>query len=372
MHAPILKRRNPAFELLRIISMLMIVSLHFFMHGGVLEATTLATWQDTLFHFFQGIFYVSVNQFILISGYFGIHSTTSGKLFRYYTQILFYSLLTFSISFLCNRQTLSLQNLLYVFTPISSKVYWYASKYFLLLLLAPLLEVFQDRLSVSQHRYTCMLLLAIFSLWPSVIFWQDIGLGNGFDFFWFIVVYLLGAYFRKQSTLPPKKSRHPACLAGIFLLSCLSMPLFRLFFYRIDLSVGFDFYYRYNSPPVVISSICFFLLFSGLSVPVRLQKPICLFAPLSFGVYLLHDSSFSKALLWEFVDAARFLTDSSWKTLVYMLLVSIILFFAGSMAEAIRRRLYRLFGGQRMEACLDGLFQKYITSVPAPDQKNHV
>lgn len=356
MRHTFVSNRNPSFELLRVVSMLMIVSLHFFMHGGVLDATEIGTWENTLFYFLQGIFYVSVNQFVLISGYFGIQTVSAGKLYRYYAQVLFYAVLTFMLAALLDQQQISLQNLLYLFTPISSKVYWFASKYFILLLLAPLLQKLIENLSVKQHLHACLLLILIFSIWPSIIFWQDIGLGNGFDFFWLATVYFLGAYLKRKQ-VSSVCSISSLRLLSILIISFVCMPLTRLFFGKIDLSVGTDFFYRYNSPLVLLSSIALFLLFSRLSLPKAIQRIALFFGPYTFGVYLIHDSSFAKELLWNAIDATKYLSYYPWKTIGYMAIVSCGVFLIGCFIEYCRSHLYRMFGGGWIEKKLNIAFQ---------------
>lgn len=64
------EKRDHGLDLLRIISMLMVVTLHFYNHGGVLNTLT----QGTANWYFGRLIYalsnVSVNCFVLLSGYF--------------------------------------------------------------------------------------------------------------------------------------------------------------------------------------------------------------------------------------------------------------------------------------------------------------
>lgn len=66
--------RNPSFELLRIISMLMVVTLHFLGHGRVLENVRLFSSNFFVAWMIESLAYVTVNCFVLISGYFLVNS----------------------------------------------------------------------------------------------------------------------------------------------------------------------------------------------------------------------------------------------------------------------------------------------------------
>ena len=82
------------YELLRIIAMLMIVCLHYLSKGGALgdskgelSATGYAAWMMEAFCL------VAVNVYVLISGYFGVDSTTFTirKPLKIWGQVWFYS-----------------------------------------------------------------------------------------------------------------------------------------------------------------------------------------------------------------------------------------------------------------------------------------
>lgn len=64
------KVRNPNIELLRIVSMLMIVILHFLMHGQILKWSAFGSKEYAIYWMIEAFVFVSVNAFVLISGYF--------------------------------------------------------------------------------------------------------------------------------------------------------------------------------------------------------------------------------------------------------------------------------------------------------------
>ncbi len=90
------KSRDSNFELFRIVLMIMVISIHYLLHGGVLKNLT----PDDTNYYIVNIIYscirVAVNCFVLISGYFGIKFNIK-KLIKFELQILFYSISIFII-----------------------------------------------------------------------------------------------------------------------------------------------------------------------------------------------------------------------------------------------------------------------------------
>ena len=64
------KTRESNIELLRIISMIMVVVLHFFYHGEILRWTTVESSGYLTYWSVEALAFVAVNVFVLISGYF--------------------------------------------------------------------------------------------------------------------------------------------------------------------------------------------------------------------------------------------------------------------------------------------------------------
>lgn len=62
--------RQSNVEVLRILSMLMIVCLHIMNHGGLLDTVVPYTVNYYLFYVIEIFSYVAVNVYVLISGYF--------------------------------------------------------------------------------------------------------------------------------------------------------------------------------------------------------------------------------------------------------------------------------------------------------------
>ena len=206
------KKRQLNYELLRILAMLMIVSLHYLSKGGLLgdparadmTATGYAAW------LVEALCLVAVNVYVLISGYFGVDSLgsqTVGKKLTFWEvmrkplkiwkQVFFYSML-----FGCGAIVLGLQAFdpyrffSYCF-PIVTEHYWFATSYVFLCLMMPFLNAGISCLDQKELRYLLLGFLLIFSVAKTVIPMQLPWDKYGYDSLWFVVLYLTGAYLRR-------------------------------------------------------------------------------------------------------------------------------------------------------------------------------
>lgn len=86
------KQRDYALDLLRILSMIMIVTLHSGSHGGYMDSpdTIINIWQRLI----NALCLCSVNIFVLISGYFLVFERFRlSKLLKLCTEVWFYSII---------------------------------------------------------------------------------------------------------------------------------------------------------------------------------------------------------------------------------------------------------------------------------------
>ena len=188
--------RHAGFELLRILSMMMIVLMHGIGHGGLGTTAAPGTFPYFIYWLLFMLGRVSTNCFVMLTGYFMWQSKTkASRLFRIEIQVLFYSLLTFVIGLFVNSVSLSAGTLLRAVFPTTSCVYWFCSCYFILYLAIPLLNKIIASLTRAQHRFMLIMLFLLFSLWPTICFWSDMSrVENGYSYVWFFVLYFTAAY----------------------------------------------------------------------------------------------------------------------------------------------------------------------------------
>lgn len=175
--------RNSNLELLRLLSMLMILNLHSFWgytHGdGILQA----------FDFLRECTSIcAVNVFLLISGYFGIR--WKGKsLFNLIFQLFFYAFAIYAVASLIGVIDFSWRGLLHNGKCLYR--HWgFITNYLLLYLCAPLLNAFVEK--VTKKQLLGFIIILFLSEWLMAI---------DFQFFNFCTVYLIGRFIATSGVI---------------------------------------------------------------------------------------------------------------------------------------------------------------------------
>ena len=113
----------------------------------------------------------------------------------------------------------------------------------------------------------------------------------------------------------------------------------------------------------VIASAAMFLLFQNIHIRSDYwRRWVFRLAPLSFGVYLLHDSDFTRALLWQLVDLPRF-GGALLPSLAYLTGAVLLIAAAGYAVDAVYQRLYRLLHLPALETKLDALTARILQNI---------
>ena len=305
------QKRHSGFETMRILSMVMIVLMHGIGHGGLGSAAPQGSAAFWIYWLLFILARVSTNCFVMLSGYYLSErkgAVRAGRLFRIGAQVWFYSMLTFCVAVKAGAVPLSAISLLRALLPLTSNGYWFASAYFLMYLSVPVLNTVVQSLDRRQYKTLLLVALLLQSVWGTLFNWAtDVTfVNNGYSFIWFYTLYFMAAYFRKYRVTVP---------SGLCLLAYLAASAAGLFNRMLALRVenalhlnGFvNTVNGYQALATVIASAAMFLLFQNIRIRSDYwRRWVFRLAPLSFGVYLLHDSDFTRALLWQLVDLPRF------------------------------------------------------------------
>lgn len=186
-------RRNSGFELLRIISMYMIVLIHANMYlPQFCEGSARVFYNG----FVNGICNIGVTCFILISGYFGVNFNLK-KLLKMECMMISFSILETVMILLVMPQELQgaalLEQIVKSCMPFVTRKYWFYSCYICLLIFSKYINQFVDSLEQEDFRKLLVVLLIIFSVFPTLFYFEIIP-DNGKGFFQMLIIYLLGRY----------------------------------------------------------------------------------------------------------------------------------------------------------------------------------
>lgn len=272
------KARQSNMELLRLVSMLFVLMLHAnylslkMPRPADLAASPLPTFFGA---FIEQLAIVAVNVFVLISGWFGIRPRWKG-LASLLFQVEFFSLGVLLV-FLSAGTPVSgtvLRDTLY---PVAN--YWFVVAYVGLFILSPVLNLFAER---ATRRQLGLFLVAFFTWEFFYGFIRDIGrFGGGYSTMSFVGLYLLARYVRLHS---PRWTRMGGGkLLALYLLTVLVGVACFLFMLAQGRVKGY--FFSYNSPFVILGSLCLVLLFSRFRLQSRF---INWMAASSLSIYLLH------------------------------------------------------------------------------------
>ena len=289
-------KRQANFELLRIVAMGMVITLHYLSRGGFLvpygeDASVLnhTAW------LMEAFCMVSVNCYVLISGYFLAESEWKpGRILSLAAQVLFYSVLI-PVAMLClgmfSGSELSMYDWLIFIFPFQTEHYWFATHYLVLYLFAPVLAAGIRKIEKRTLQTVIFFLILFFSVGKTLIPFNLVMDTDGYHYGWFLCLFLVAAYIRRYG-IPwlEKGKRGLIVYAGMCVLSWAVSAFCGMVQRRTGaLSHYVDMPYTYNYFFIFLGSLGMFYLFRNLRIKEGdAAKLICRLSPYTFGIYLLH------------------------------------------------------------------------------------
>jgi surface polysaccharide O-acyltransferase-like enzyme len=357
-------KRDNGLDFLRIICMLLVTFSHVFTHGGLINDRLLpgmANW------FLGNLLYpftlVAVNCFVLLSGYF--QCTSRFKLKRVvstWVQVVVYSVGMYIAAKLLFGG-FSVSTLLKSALPVVTDQYWFITAYLLMYMVSPFLNCMIRAMGKRLHFLCCCTLLGIFSVAHNLTYIYDFGdVDGGYTFLWFCILYTIAAYIRLYV---PVEGKHRKWGLLTYALCALGVGLARFVaHYATTWLLGVpmltSFFYSYNSILVVPASIGLFMAMRTVKVEGRGAKLVSIFAPLAFGVYLIHDHPHLRPFLWEWLKPGA-MAQSVWM-LPYCLLCIVGIFAVCCGIEWLRQRIFHLCRIDRAISTVSDRIQGWVAA----------
>lgn len=258
--------------------------------------------------------------------------------------MLFWGFLGYVAGIFLNGAEFSTETLVFnVFFPFSSRYYWFVSAYVVLYLLTPVLNFLIKKLTKRQHLAVMLGLLTLFSLWKNIFPYENVfNLNEGYGFGWFIILYFVGSYLQLHAD--PKKWKLP----GLWYLAIaigLATVQSALIFASDDAGRVFgELFGQYNSIFVVLETVFLFVAFLKIEIKGKLpQKIIGFAAPLTFGVYLIHDNRFFRGFLWQNIVRTQDFPYDTFVLIPIMLGMVVLVFLACLALDFVRSLIFSLF-----------------------------
>ena len=351
------KERMSNFELMRIISMFMIVVWHVITRNELVRNTSGTV--SLVLSFLQFFLAVLVNSFILLSRYFQVDKKIKIKkvidllftswFYRCLAVIIFVSLGLVTFSYVDIIKEIS-------FLDITDN-YWFINLYIALYLLAPFLNTMIKNFDQKGHRRCLITMTILFSIIPIITNGKNID-NTGFSIIPFIYLYLIGAYLRKYPLKDNWNFKRYSKEKFKTIILCLGITCFVLNFMLSSFSkylltfdnelinyIGTTLSYAealYSNPLVLIQSIAYFVFFENTVIKNKVINKISTYM---LGVYMIHENKLVRTHIYEFLNISENVNP-----LVAVLIVlgyALVIFILCIIIEALRTLIVKFLKKRR-------------------------
>lgn len=329
-----IKKRDSNFELLRIVAMLLIVLHHLMVHGVFkgFDYTTMSGNQSLTLLFASGG-KVGVAIFMMITGYFMANKNmiNVNALSKLWLQVFIYLVGIFGVLTYLGLLTADGNNRISNFLPLIFNRYCFFTDYFLIVLMAPLVNGGIAKLDQKTLNTILFPLIIFWFVVPSVTpyVFHQVKIVAANDFVLMVVFYIIGAYIKKFNLVVINSV--PKSLM-IFLGGLILTVGSQLFFtmqgnklHSTDVTYLANEFYRLNSINVLILAIGLFGVFKNINIGE--VRWINIIASATFGVYLIHDNAYIRPMLWQkLLDATHLLGDGVFGFVYQSVLIVLVVF----------------------------------------------
>lgn len=342
--APLAARRESNMELLRIVSIFMIIVFHCAYKSGFDFSPGLSI-NTLILKCIWMLGELGTNLFMLISGYYMIHGQFKlKKLIRLLAEVQFYTWITIWLGGRLGIYALSdWKSVLFAFFPVTLNWNWFITAYILIYILSPYLNLLIRAMDVKIFRRFLGTVLGLYCLIPTV-FGLFLGGTENMRYYnrmiWLAIMYFLGAYIRKYGKKPEENRKQyvvmAVCSGAVMTVSILAIDRFSGFFAALGTTEP-AYFWPPNTLPMVFLSIGVFGMFRN--VKISFHPWINRLASTTLGIYLLHDGILS-VWLWEKVFRCAEYQDSPY--LVFrILMAAAIIFTLAATVDLLRQTLER-------------------------------
>ena len=341
------KRRQSNIELLRIISILLILVTHadFWALGEPSYSDLASDFMSGYTRIFiESLSIICVNIFVLISGWFTIRASLKSIL-KLLFQVYFLLIAIYLIYILLRWDTINLRSISQCF--IFGHEFWFIKAYLGLLILSPVLNTFANNVSEKVFR----IVLIVFLSYQCIYGWITPGawfLHYGYSVTSFAGLYLLARYIKlyvieneNENGLSLlmwcKKQPKIFYLLMFFGLTFLNSIMYLLGYYLpiVGLHVR-TMAFAISNPIIILQSLSLLLYFHNLKV--RYTPTINILASSSLSVFILQSSQ--NATLYKNIINHVFNNYNGLGCMMIIFSIIIVYFIIGILLDQVRKYLW--------------------------------
>lgn len=362
-----MSKRLYGLDLLKIVSMIFIIGLHFNYRTGALTNFVFTDGRFYPTSISESIFYVSVDCLVLVTGYFGIlkKKINVKRLVHLVLAVWFYSWVGLLVGLMAGVRP-SLNQLLMCALPFTTEHYWFIDVYLILSLLTPFTN--KAIADIDQKGYINILLVSLisFSVLPSFMpFSSEIfSLNGGANIVWFVILYLIGGYLRLYN--PFERVSSKKLILGFTGLSFvtftvkLAAQIMAAFLFS-GKHIGGGLLYHHNSITIIAAAVLLFVVMQRLIIGDIAGRKISAVASCTFGVYLGHEHELFRMSFWQ--GLVPYLPSSPLFWTFAMIGVILCLFSLFLAIEAARKKLFTVLRIDEMGNRIANYFERRIQTI---------
>lgn len=329
--------RNYGIDLLRLIAMYLVVILHVLGAGGVLANAD--NGQYYISWFLEVMAYCAVDIYAIITGY--VCYREKEKPYQYTKYILFWLpvfIYSFGITFagfIFRPESFAVKDLIRAALPVATSEYWYVNAYTALFFVIPWVNKLIRNLTKKELNQLIIVLFCVFSVYATfatAVGSDPFSLIGGYSFIWLLVLYVVGAWIKKNGI--------NVRLKKVFWIILIIFPVIIAWLFKMFSPVANGVFVSYISPAVAIEAVSFVALFSGIKLNQKVVSVVKRLSPAAFGVYLIH----VHPLIWTRVITNSFSWIARSSPLILVLQVlgcALVIFSVCLLIELIRLTIFK-------------------------------
>lgn len=329
--------RKSNFEILRIISIMLIMMMHSF-------GTPLSSVNEYMVILVSVTGNIGTTCFIIISGYFGVKCNVK-KLVRLDLMIILYCIAGFAADYAISGE-MSLRDLVSCIIPITSHRYWFLSCYFFLCILSPFINEYVDLLDKKRLEKLIEVMLLLFVVLPTA-FGFDVMQDGGKGLVNMTLSYIIGRYIGRYASEIRVSESSGKCFCCLLILCAVNFVLNAAMYAVTGNSANY--YARDNSLFTIAEAVLLFLTFRNFDFSSNVINKA---AANVVAVYVLEPVI--SHIIRYFYDYTV-LAGHVYYVFIVMLVV-VCTFIAGAVTEALRRLIF----GRAEEKVVDLVIDKIV------------
>lgn len=340
------KFRNSNIELLRIICMCFVIGGHIIMRysGG-----DIGTTEYFIGNILRSFFMMSVNCYIIISGFFGIKLNIQ-KLIKISMQVSFYTISIYIITVLFGIHTINIKKDILLLFPIITRQYWYITIYVVLCIISPVLNILVENLDKNQFKIMIITILILFYILPTLSYMVNaatITLDSGYGIVNFTCLYFIGRYLN----LYYRDDKSFTFYIVGFIVSSMM-----LFLSNHILTIIFGFYFNsfisYDTIFTLIPALMIFMAFKNVTIQSNVINKL---AKYTLAIFIIHvHPTFCYYLFNEIFKINKY-QGLGYISIIFI--IPIVIYLSCWCIEHIRVKLFDNIENRCIEF-LEGLYKK--------------